>query len=145
MLPHDGTFVSDDLAEVLRIASDDAVAGPGGKASRDTAAPVAPKDPVPAGVQPGQIASMILASFAAMSKKKLRRLMVYSAIGHVGCMLLAFSCGSIEGIQYLLLYIFVTKTFVVVRLDSTSHHYALTSALFRNFGGILMNLLVHDF
>jgi len=53
------------------------------------------------------IASMILASFAAMSQKKLKRLMVYSAIGHVGYMLLAFSCGSIEGIQALLLYILV--------------------------------------
>lgn len=53
------------------------------------------------------IASMILASLAAMAQKKIKRLLVYSAIGHVGYMLLAFSCGSLEGIQALFLYLVV--------------------------------------
>jgi len=53
------------------------------------------------------IASMILASLAAMAQKKIRRLLVYSAIGHVGYMLLAVSCGSLEGIQALFLYLVI--------------------------------------
>ena len=44
--------------------------------------------------------------------------MVYSAIGHVGYMLLAFSCGSIEGIQSLLLYIFVYVIMTINMLAS---------------------------
>jgi proton-translocating NADH-quinone oxidoreductase chain N len=53
------------------------------------------------------IASMILASLAAMAQKKIKRLLVYSAIGHVGYMLLGFSCGSLEGIQALFLYLVI--------------------------------------
>jgi proton-translocating NADH-quinone oxidoreductase chain N len=53
------------------------------------------------------IASMTLASFAAMAQKKIKRLLVYSAIGHVGYMLLGFSCGSLEGIQALFLYLVI--------------------------------------
>nr|ANA57059.1 NADH dehydrogenase subunit 2 [Pyramimonas parkeae]ANA57065.1 NADH dehydrogenase subunit 2 [Pyramimonas parkeae] len=53
------------------------------------------------------IASMILACFAAMAQKKIKRLLVYSAIGHVGYMLLAFSCGNLEGIQALFIYLVI--------------------------------------
>nr|YP_009310460.1 NADH dehydrogenase subunit 2 [Pyramimonas parkeae]YP_009310495.1 NADH dehydrogenase subunit 2 [Pyramimonas parkeae]AOT98928.1 NADH dehydrogenase subunit 2 [Pyramimonas parkeae]AOT98930.1 NADH dehydrogenase subunit 2 [Pyramimonas parkeae] len=53
------------------------------------------------------IASMILACFAAMAQKKIKRLLVYSAIGHVGYMLLAFSCGNLKGIQALFLYLVI--------------------------------------
>jgi proton-translocating NADH-quinone oxidoreductase chain N len=53
------------------------------------------------------IASMLFACFAAMAQKKVKRLLTYSAIGHVGYMLLGFSCGNLEGVQALLLYLVI--------------------------------------
>ena len=53
------------------------------------------------------IASMILASLAALSQNKIKRLLAFSSIGHVGYLLIGFCCGTIEGIQALLLYLFV--------------------------------------
>jgi proton-translocating NADH-quinone oxidoreductase chain N len=42
-----------------------------------------------------------------MAQKKVKRLLTYSAIGHVGYMLLGFSCGNLEGVQALLLYLVI--------------------------------------
>ena len=53
------------------------------------------------------IASMILGSLAALSQNKVKRLLAFSSIGHVGYLLIGFCCGTIEGIQALLLYLFV--------------------------------------
>jgi proton-translocating NADH-quinone oxidoreductase chain N len=53
------------------------------------------------------LGSMILGSIAAMSQQKLKRLLAYSSISHVGFMLIGFCCGSIEGVQALLIYIIV--------------------------------------
>nr|YP_009755778.1 NADH dehydrogenase subunit 2 [Gonatozygon brebissonii]QIQ23056.1 NADH dehydrogenase subunit 2 [Gonatozygon brebissonii] len=53
------------------------------------------------------IASMILGAFAALSQKKVKRLLAYSSIGHVGYLLIGFSCGTIEGIQSLLIALFI--------------------------------------
>jgi NADH:ubiquinone oxidoreductase subunit 2 (subunit N) len=53
------------------------------------------------------IASMVLGAFAALSQHKVKRLLAYSSIGHVGYMLIGFSCGTIEGIQSLLIGLFI--------------------------------------
>nr|UQV94668.1 NADH dehydrogenase subunit 2 [Haplopteris ensiformis]UQV94694.1 NADH dehydrogenase subunit 2 [Haplopteris ensiformis]UQV94704.1 NADH dehydrogenase subunit 2 [Haplopteris ensiformis]UQV94723.1 NADH dehydrogenase subunit 2 [Haplopteris ensiformis] len=53
------------------------------------------------------IASMILGALAAMAQKEVKRLLAYSSIGHVGYLLIGFSCGTIEGIQSLLIGIFI--------------------------------------
>jgi proton-translocating NADH-quinone oxidoreductase chain N len=53
------------------------------------------------------ISSMILGSVAALSQTRIKRLLAYSSIGHVGYLLAGFACGTIEGIQALLIYLFV--------------------------------------
>lgn len=50
---------------------------------------------------------MILGSLAALSQNKVKRLLAFSSIGHVGYLLIGFCCGTIEGIQALVLYLFV--------------------------------------
>ena len=56
--------------------------------------------------------SMIVGSFAALSQQRIKRLLAYSSIGHVGYMLLGFSCASLEGIEavciYLVIYVIMT-------------------------------------
>lgn len=53
------------------------------------------------------IASMLLGSLAALSQNKIKRLLAFSSIGHVGYMLIGFCCGTVEGIQALLIYLVV--------------------------------------
>ena len=62
--------------------------------------------------------SMILGSFAAMSQNKIKRLLAFSSIGHVGYMLLALSLDSLLGVQALCTYI-VTYVFMTVSLFTT--------------------------
>lgn len=51
--------------------------------------------------------SMILGAIAAMAQQKFKRLLAYSSIGHVGFILIGLCCGTIEGIQALLIYIII--------------------------------------
>lgn len=53
------------------------------------------------------LASMILGAVAALSQNKIKRLLAYSSIGHVGYLLVGLCCGTIEGIQGLLIYLVV--------------------------------------
>ncbi|MCL7048324.1 hypothetical protein MKW94_030936 [Papaver nudicaule] len=55
-------------------------------------------------VHPPRIASMILGALAAMAQTKVKRLLAHSSIGHVGYICTGFSCGTIEGIQSLLIH-----------------------------------------
>jgi NADH-ubiquinone oxidoreductase chain 2 len=50
---------------------------------------------------------MILGAFAALSQNKIKRLLAFSSIGHIGYLLIGFSCGTIEGIQSLLIGLFI--------------------------------------
>ena len=43
------------------------------------------------------LASMILGALAAMSQNKMKRLLAYSSIGHVGYLLVGLCCGTVEG------------------------------------------------
>lgn len=58
------------------------------------------------------IASVLIGSFVALRQKKLKRLLAYSSISHVGYLLLAFSSNSLEGTQslffYTLIYMFTS-------------------------------------
>ena len=58
--------------------------------------------------------SLIVGSFGAMAQKKIKRLLVYSSVGHVGYLLMGVCCGTLEGIQGLLLYIII---YVVMTLN----------------------------
>ena len=58
------------------------------------------------------ILSMLLGSFAALAQNKIKRLLAWSSIGHVGFLLTALASGSIEASQalvfYLVIYIVMT-------------------------------------
>ena len=53
------------------------------------------------------IASLLLGSFGALSQTKIKRLLAFSSIGHVGYLLAGFACGTLEGVQALLIYLLV--------------------------------------
>nr|YP_009306126.1 NADH dehydrogenase subunit 2 [Corchorus olitorius]AOO95963.1 NADH dehydrogenase subunit 2 [Corchorus olitorius] len=53
------------------------------------------------------ISSMILGALAAMAQTKVKRPLAHSSIGHVGYIRTGLSCGTIEGIQSLLIGIFI--------------------------------------
>lgn len=74
------------------------------------------------------IASMILGSFAGLAQHKIKRLLAFSSIGHVGYMLISLCCGSLEGLQglivYLTIYVIVTINvfgIVMTPLRRTGH------------------------
>jgi proton-translocating NADH-quinone oxidoreductase chain N len=52
-------------------------------------------------------ASMVVGAFGALQQKKIKRLLAYSSIGHVGYMLLGIATGTLEGVQGLLIYIVI--------------------------------------
>lgn len=58
------------------------------------------------------IASMIIGTLGALWQTKIKRLLAYSGIGHIGYMLVGISTGSIEGIYatffYVIIYIIMT-------------------------------------
>jgi NADH:ubiquinone oxidoreductase subunit 2 (subunit N) len=65
------------------------------------------------------IASMTLGAIAGLAQNKVKRLLAYSSIGHVGYLLIGLACGTVEGIQSLLIgiliYVFMTiNAFAVV-------------------------------
>ncbi|KAI3666675.1 hypothetical protein L1987_88797 [Smallanthus sonchifolius] len=64
------------------------------------------------------IASMILGALAAMAQTKVKRLLAHSSIGHVGYIRTGFSCGTIEGIQSLLIGLPVTVRDRILRGES---------------------------
>nr|YP_009710067.1 NADH dehydrogenase subunit 2 [Coleochaete scutata]QFU80172.1 NADH dehydrogenase subunit 2 [Coleochaete scutata] len=70
------------------------------------------------------IFSMILGSIAAMAQTKIKRLLAYSSIGHVGYLLIGLACGTSEGIQALLIGLFIyvwTTINVFAVILSTAH------------------------
>ena len=51
------------------------------------------------------IASMVIGVFGALKQKNIKRLMAYSAISHIGFMLVGLAAGSEEGIRGILIYL----------------------------------------
>ena len=53
------------------------------------------------------ISSLLIGSLAALSQTKIKRLLAFSSIGHVGYLLAGLACGTLEGVQALLIYLVV--------------------------------------
>jgi NADH-quinone oxidoreductase subunit N len=53
------------------------------------------------------VCSMVIAAFSAFYQRKIKRFLAYSSIGHVGYMFVALACGTLQGVQGVLLYIIV--------------------------------------
>jgi proton-translocating NADH-quinone oxidoreductase chain N len=72
--------------------------------------------------------SMLVGSLGALSQNKIKRVLAFSSVGHVGYMLLATCCGTVEGIQavclYLVIYVIMTAcTFgIVLSLRGAAGH-----------------------
>ena len=65
------------------------------------------------------ISSIVVGTLGSLVQLKLKRLLAYSAIGHIGYILIGFSCGSLEGIEasyiYILIYIAMsTLCFIII-------------------------------
>nr|GEX11495.1 NADH-ubiquinone oxidoreductase chain 2 [Tanacetum cinerariifolium] len=64
-------------------------------------------------VYSARIPSMILRVLAAMAQTKVKRLLAHCLIGHVGYIRTGFSCGTMEGIQGLLIGIFIYASMTI--------------------------------
>lgn len=53
------------------------------------------------------LASMMIGALAALSQKRIKRMLAFSSIGHIGYLLMGFACGTIDGVQSLLLYMVI--------------------------------------
>lgn len=68
--------------------------------------------------------SIIIGSFTAIAQRKLKTLFAFSSIGHMGYVLIAYTTGTFEGINILLLYLliymlagsFIWSVFILLRL-----------------------------
>jgi proton-translocating NADH-quinone oxidoreductase chain N len=73
------------------------------------------------------LASMIVGALAALGQQKIKRLLAYSSVGHVGYLLLGICCATPEGFEsfliYLLIYISMTiNLFAIILSCQESHH-----------------------
>jgi len=73
----------------------------------------------------GSIAFMILRALVAMAQNKVKRFLTYSFIGHVGYLFIRFLCETMEGIQSLLIGVFI---YVLMTLNV----FAIVLALHQN-------------
>jgi NADH-quinone oxidoreductase subunit N len=73
--------------------------------------------------------SMIVGAFGALQQRKIKRLLAYSSIGHVGYMLVGISTGTLEGLQGVLIYI------ILYMIMSTCMWTTLLSLSYQNKGG----------
>lgn len=57
---------------------------------------------------------LLAGSLAGLAQHRIKRLLAFSSIGHVGYMLIAFCCGTTEGLQGLVVYItiYVSAEFI---------------------------------
>jgi NADH-quinone oxidoreductase subunit N len=95
------------------------------------------------------VCSVLIGSFVALKQRKLKRLFAYSAVSHVGYLLIAFTCGTLEGSQSLFFYLFIyTITGIAVwsillnleLYDKNEKTLSDFSALMRVNGGLSITL-----
>jgi proton-translocating NADH-quinone oxidoreductase chain N len=71
------------------------------------------------------VCSLLIGAFGAMAQKKIKRLLVYSSIGHVGYLLIGLCCGTVESLQavllYLVVYTLMTLNMFAAILSCTEH------------------------
>lgn len=53
------------------------------------------------------LVSMVVGCLAALAQTRLKRLLAWSSVGHVGYMLAGLACGTIEGVQAVVMYLVV--------------------------------------
>jgi proton-translocating NADH-quinone oxidoreductase chain N len=73
------------------------------------------------------LASMSVGALAALGQHKIKRLLAYSSVGHVGYLLIGICCATSEGFEafliYLLIYVFMTiNLFAIILSCQESHH-----------------------
>ena len=81
------------------------------------------------------IASMIVGALAAMAQYKIKRLLAYSSIGHIGYLLLGLCCATVEGVEalfiYLIVYVIMTiNLFAIIlslRTQSPVHYFGMSA------------------
>jgi len=89
------------------------------------------------------IVSILVGSFGGLEQRKLKTLLAYSSISHMGYSLIAFNSGTFEGIQmllsYLIVYVFsglcIWSIFIIARLKnnhSLKHNKDLTDIVLLN-------------
>lgn len=89
------------------------------------------------------VISIIVGSFGGLEQRKLKTLLAYSSISHMGYSLIAFNSGTFEGIQmllsYLMVYVFsglcIWSIFIITRLKnnhSLKHNKDLTDIVLLN-------------
>jgi proton-translocating NADH-quinone oxidoreductase chain N len=69
---------------------------------------------------------MVVGALGALQQRKIKRLLAYSSIGHVGYMLVGISTGTVEGMQGVLIYI------ILYMVMSTCMWTTLLSLTFQN-------------
>ena len=90
--------------------------------------------------------TVIIGSFGGLEQKKLKSLLAYSSISHMGYTLVAFSTGTFEGMQilfcYLFLYMFaglcIWSIFLVLQLKNKFQMLALFIPPNTSFGLALL-------
>ena len=89
------------------------------------------------------IISILIGSFGGLEQRKLKTLLAYSSISHMGYSLIAFNSGTFEGVQmllsYLIIYVFsglcIWSIFIITRLKnnhSLKHNKDLTDIVLLN-------------
>lgn len=75
------------------------------------------------------MASMIVGSIAAVYQKKIKRLLAFSSIGHMGYILIGICCGTLEGIAstllYTIIYVIMTINIFAVILTLKSNNFRI--------------------
>ena len=74
--------------------------------------------------------SIIVGSFGGLEQRKMKSLLVYSSISHMGYSLIAFSTGTVEGLQFLFCYLIIYSfsglciwsIFIFLRLKISSNN-----------------------
>jgi len=56
------------------------------------------------------LASMFVGAFGALGQNDIKRLLAYSSIGHIGYLLIGLACGTIDGLQSMLVYMVIYMT-----------------------------------
>ncbi|MFB1019077.1 MAG: NADH-quinone oxidoreductase subunit N [Flavobacteriales bacterium] len=71
------------------------------------------------------VCSLLIGAFGAMAQKKIKRLVVYSSVGHVGYLLIGLCCGTVEGLHavllYLVIYVVMTINMFTIILACVDH------------------------
>lgn len=83
------------------------------------------------------VSSVIFGSFIALRQKKLKRLLAYSSVSHVGYLLLAFAANSLEGTQSLFFYLII---YMITSLCAWCIVLSLNSSLNENKSKTLADL-----